>query len=352
MVLGEKMKKLIYAMCLFILLCLLNSPLALTAARETLELWAKNVLPALLPFFIASQILYEAGGARLLAPALKPLMRLCALPEAGGFAFLMSLLCGYPTGSRMCNLLYEQKQISGEECARLSLLCHTAGPVFVSGTLCTALLGKPELSLPIICLHICASVLTGIFLCGRGEKSSVSYNNPLREEQPLPRTGFLVGKAVSSGVQTILLIGGYMVFFGIVIRFLLYYASPLLALLPQGMRGEVTALAAGSLEMTQGLALLAAGDSPLRLPLMCALLSFSGLCIVMQSLALLPPQHIKAGRFLAARLVCAAIAFGLCLLYEKTALAAPLLLTAICCVGKWYRKAVKSKSRPLKADQL
>jgi len=298
-------------------------------------------------------MLYYAGGAKLLSRGVTPLMKLFSLPSAGGFAFIMSLLCGYPTGSRMCALLYEEKQITGKECGRLSILCHNAGPIFISGTLATVLLGEPSLALPILCIHLCASLLTALVFCGND--TSVTQSScipPAENKDALQPVGQLFGKAVFSGIQSILLICGYMVFFGIVIRFLLYYGAPLFVLLPENIRGEVMALTAGSLEMTQGLSLLAQSTSPLRLPFICALLSFSGLCILMQSLALLPDAHIKAGRFILARLVCAGFAFALCFLYEKTALATPILLTALLCVGNWCCKTVIRKAIKNMADQL
>jgi len=347
------MKKLIGVMCLFILLCLVNSPLALTAAKDSLLLWSNSVLPALLPFFIASQILYYAGGAKLLSRGVTPLMKLLFLPPAGGFALIMSLLCGYPTGSRMCALLYEEKQITSEECGRLSMLCHNAGPVFISGTLATVLLAQPYLALPILCIHLCAALLTALIFCSN--VPSVTLSSPIlyaAHEEPLQPVGQLFGKAVFSGIQSILLICGYMVFFGIAIRFLLYYGAPLFTLLPKSIRGEVMALTAGSLEMTQGLSFLAQSTSPLRLPFICALLSFSGLCIVIQSLALLSSTQIKAGRFILSRLVCACLAFALCFLYEKAALATPILLTALLCVGNWCCKTVIKKVVKNTADQL
>jgi len=336
------MRKLIFAMLVFIFLCLYNSPLALTAAKDSLLLWSNSVVPALFPFFIASQVLYYAGGATFLARFTAPLMRIFSLPAQGGYALVMSILCGYPTGSKICALMYEEKQLSGEQCRGLSVLCHTSGPVFICGTLASSLLGKPQLGGAIVIIHICAAFLTGMIF--NFSHSLPPHCTQASSAPPNEQMGKLLAKATSSAISSILLICGYMVFFGIIIKFAMYYCAPLLALLPQSIKANIAALLAGSIEVTQGLSIITGTNSSFQLPLICFMLSFSGMCIIMQSLAFLPSEHINILYFLKARLVCAIIAFLLCLLYEKTVIATPVILTVFLCVSSLAYKTVKMKN--------
>ena len=68
------------------------------ACAEGIALWAKAVLPSLLPFLAVSALLAARG--RKAADRLAPLMRRVKLPAAASLCLLLSVLSGYPVGSR------------------------------------------------------------------------------------------------------------------------------------------------------------------------------------------------------------------------------------------------------------
>lgn len=293
---------------LFIILIVLSvfrSQTVLKGGIDIILLWAKAVLPALLPFFIASQALLLLGCAPVFAKALKPLMRLMGMPVQGGYALAMSLLCGYPTGARMCGELYNQKYISLAQLKPLSALCHSSGPVFITGSVAAAILGMPEMGLTLLIIHYLACFLTGS-LYGMFS-GGTAQGNQFKGEPPLTSIGEILRQSILSSIKAILSVGGYMLLFGVIIA-----PADDFGLL-KGLGG---ALIAGIMEMTNGINRLSEMGLPLGtlLPLCSFLLSFSGLSICMQALAFLP-KEINPLFFIGARLVSACAAYILCKLY-------------------------------------
>ena len=60
--------------CIFTVCLVIFSKSNLVAAKEGLFLWANNVVPALLPFFIATELLSYTNVVNILGKLLKPIM--------------------------------------------------------------------------------------------------------------------------------------------------------------------------------------------------------------------------------------------------------------------------------------
>ena len=60
--------------CIFTVCLVIFSKSNLIAAKEGLFLWANNVVPSLLPFFIATELLSYTNVVNILGKFLKPIM--------------------------------------------------------------------------------------------------------------------------------------------------------------------------------------------------------------------------------------------------------------------------------------
>ena len=288
----------ILLLCAFAVAAVAGAQQTVAAAAQALQLWATAVVPALLPFFIASQALLLMGCAPACSRLLAPLMRFLGYPQSGAYALAVSMLGGYPGGAKAVSELLEQGAVSQKEAGRLSILCHTSGPLFVMGTAAGVLLKQPQWGFSMLICHYCACFCTAALFAFR-QKSSSGEAGPITKGQALS-VGAVMGQSVMAGINTMLLICGYMVFFGVVIALL-----PL----PDGNMGAVLA---GMLEMTNGIAHLAGSQA---MPLACALLSFSGVCINLQALTLLG-KACNPLQFISARLICAVFAYALAALFQ------------------------------------
>src|SRR5699024_4557378 len=90
------------AIALFLVVSLIMYPeQAFNSSLKGLKIWWDVVFPALLPFFIASEILMGFGVVHFLGILLEPLMRpLFRLPGVGAFVVAMGLASGYPIGAK------------------------------------------------------------------------------------------------------------------------------------------------------------------------------------------------------------------------------------------------------------
>lgn len=74
---------------LFTLCLLLFSKSNLTAAKEGLTLWVNSVVPALFPFFVATELLSHTNFISMLGKCFRNIMRpIFNVPGEGSFALL------------------------------------------------------------------------------------------------------------------------------------------------------------------------------------------------------------------------------------------------------------------------
>ena len=70
------------------------------AAAEGLKLWSMVVVPALLPFFIAAELMFSLGLVYILGLFLEPIMQpLFRLPGCSSLVVAMGFTSGFPVGA-------------------------------------------------------------------------------------------------------------------------------------------------------------------------------------------------------------------------------------------------------------
>ena len=85
---------------LFTVLLVLFSTSNLVAAKNGLYLWANNIIPALFPFFIATEILSKTNIPRIFGRIFHKITKpLFHISGEGSFALIMGWLSGYPVRS-------------------------------------------------------------------------------------------------------------------------------------------------------------------------------------------------------------------------------------------------------------
>ena len=84
----------------------------LQAAKNGLDLWIKSVVPALLPFFIATELLSNTNIVPVLGRFLNKFMRpIFNVPGEGSFAFIMGIISGYPVGAKIVTNLRQERHL-------------------------------------------------------------------------------------------------------------------------------------------------------------------------------------------------------------------------------------------------
>lgn len=321
-------------LAVLLVICVVYAPgEAFKASGEGLAIWWRIVFPALLPFVVLSQMLIASGFAHGLGTLLEPLTRrVLGLPGSYGWVLPLGMTAGFPAAAEAAVTLHKQGKVTAREAERLAAAAHFCSPMLLVVVIGAGFLSRPEVGLLLLAVHWMAGIAAGVTLQLVFPDRSKSAVSPPVKPAARPREsilrlamrrmeearredgrsfGKLLGDAVASGVQTLMIIGGYMLIFAVVIHVIL------LAFPNQTMAVAVKS----ALEVHLGsyaLSGLAPSLPPaLSASLLGAVLGWSGLCAYLQVRAILGPAGIGERSFLLSRLLHAAYAYVLTLLLWK-----------------------------------
>ena len=311
----------VYVCNLLILIFLFFFPRdVLSAAREGLMLWFNNVLPALLPFIVVVNMLAALGFVRLVSTWASPFMTtVFRLPGAGGFAFITGLISGYPLGAKTVADLCKAGEITSKEAQRLLAFCNNAGPLFIVGVVGVGLLESSAAGYVLWVGHVAAALVIGIitrrqatvceknkmsFSDRKGLKKQVTFRQAKGE---VPNIGKALGEAVKNAMEALLLVGGLIIFFSVIVRIMMIAIGDL-----PFMAGGVLA---GVMEITGGVKTLsdtsAGVVTPARMAAIGGIIAFGGFSVHAQALHFTSGIGIKAGSYLFYKTLNGVIAAGI-----------------------------------------
>ena len=178
------------------------------------------------------------------------------VPGSGIFPFLISILSGYPVGAKLSASLRKKNTISKVEGNRLISFSSTSGPLFILGTVMIGMLGINEAPLFVL-PHYLAIVTVGFFFRFYGRKNNNYKKIKNINDEKFKTLGDSMGLAVKDSMNSMLLIGGYVIIFTVIINLLLDSSvfnytilgiSSSLKINPDLVKG----LLAGIIELTNG----------------------------------------------------------------------------------------------------
>ncbi|HOJ47220.1 MAG TPA: nucleoside recognition domain-containing protein, partial [Bacillota bacterium] len=195
---------------------------ALQAAIEGAAVWWEAVFPALLPFFIVSEIALGTGVVNLLGALLEPLMRpVFNVPGEGAYSVAMGIASGYPLGAKITRGLYEAGDLTKGEAERLVSFSSTANPVFIVGAVAVGMFKSPHAGAAMALVHYTSALLLGFFLSflekrpkdkGRPRRKATlheAWERMINARRKDGRSfGEILGDAVWQSVNSALKIGG------------------------------------------------------------------------------------------------------------------------------------------------
>lgn len=333
---------------------------AFSSALSGLKVWWEIVFPALLPFFIFSEILMGLGVVSAMGVMLEPFMRpLFNVPGVGSFVMAMGLASGYPIGAILTSKLRKQNACSQVEAERLISFCNTADPLFMFGAVAVGMFADARLGTAIAVAHYLSSLTVGFGMrfYGRGQTPSPDlrgkgnvivrsvkelYRARQRDGRPI---GQLLGDSVRNSVASLLSIGGFIILFSVIIRVATIIG--VVSLLAKGVAGVLSlfgiasslslSVISGFFEITIGTQLCAQAQAPLlqKVAMAGAIIAWSGLSVHGQVASIVNDTDIRLGPYFLARVAHAALAFLYTLFLWNTIevfapnLAIPVFLTTV-----------------------
>jgi sporulation integral membrane protein YlbJ len=236
--LQSKLKTIVLAFSVSIMaITLISFPQeSVDASVRGLDMWWQIVFPSLLPFFIISEMLIGFGVVKFIGVLLEPLMRpLFRVPGVGGFVWAMGMASGYPAGAKLTARLRQEGQLSKTEAERLVTFTNCSNPLFIFGAVSVGFFLNAKLGMILAASHYLGNFTVGIIMrfYGKNEKAKSSqkgkfslktafaelHRTRLKDKRPI---GKLLGDAVMSSIQTLLMIGGFIILFSVISK-LLYH---------------------------------------------------------------------------------------------------------------------------------
>ena len=306
-----------------------------SAALKGLNTWINVVLPSLLPFFIASDIMIQLGLVDFLSSLLSPIMKpLFNCPGHSAFVWIMSMTSGYPMGPKLISTLYGEGSITKIEGQRMLAFCNTSGPLFMIGAVGIGMLGSPEAGRIIAISHYAGALILGLLFSFYGKQEA---NGRLFSSKPGIKSAFriliedssnnskalgsILGNSVKHSMESQLLIGGFIILFSVIINLLI----------PEQMSSSsdiamgdwvfafpskwqlIKPLGAGILEITTGCQLIGDSLADFRNKILAAsfIIGWGGFSIHSQAISLLANTDLSIGLYLLSKFLHGLISTGI-----------------------------------------
>ena len=152
---------------------------------------------------------------------MKPLFNISG---EGSFAFIMGVISGYPTGATIATNFRKNNILSKTECERLLSFTNNSGPLFIIGTVGISMFGSSTIGFLLFVTHLLASISVGIiFRFWKKEKNSINNSKhyiPQSKTVTFSNLGEIIAISIKNATSTILLIGGFVVLFSVIISIL------------------------------------------------------------------------------------------------------------------------------------
>lgn len=263
-------------------------------AKEGLVLSFFSVFPSVFPFMVLSRYLTLSGLLNFsIKKADKISNLLFGLPQEVFLPFIAGSVSGYPTGAAVICDMTEKKIISRDVAEHMLGFCNNCSPLFIIGTVGTALTGSTSIGYVLFLIHIVSALLTGMAL-----KPYAPYVKCRNDAYIIPSVKNPFTTAVSSSVNSMLNISGYITLFSVISEIIMHITPSFTPF-------------CGILEMTSGVAEIASLSlaSSLKLALISGIIGFSGICVFMQTSDFASKYDMSVKKYILGKVIFALFSF-------------------------------------------
>jgi len=235
----------------------------------------------------------------------------------------MSILSGYPVGTKLTSRLREKKLISREEGNRLLCFTSSSGPIFMIGALAVGMLGDSRLGTLIIIPHYISMLILGLIFRFYKYKKRINNQNITPREyyrdinnsiiswiNTKKSISSLIANSIKESMDALLLIGGIVIFYSVVIEILfnINTVSKLLNILDAILPVEkefIKGIIVGLFEMTMGCKIIAHSNAPIlnKLLIINFIVGWGGLSVHSQALHFINRTDLNGKLFMISKIL-------------------------------------------------
>ncbi len=290
---------------LFILFILFYPEDCVAAAANGLILWYENILPALLPFTIFSNILIQSGYLDDMIRAMNPLLnRLFFRHPHAAYPVISGFLFGFPIGSKTTADLLREGKLTVREANILCAMCNNISPVFISSYLLIASLGFYDRTWITYAILYLPPFISGMFLLSRQTALPAKKNAASKSNLNFQ----IIDAGIMNGFETLLKLGGYIMLFSLMTQMCMHAAG----------ENELALMClTGITEITNGIHVIAQNAScpmDFKYPMIIGFTAFGGLSGFAQTASMVKETEISMSFYLVFRVIMAAVSILLAVL--------------------------------------
>lgn len=309
----SKLKSLIfYILCILFLANLFIYPNEIIYATKTgILLWYNNILPTLFSFIIIVNIISSSNIINYSNKLLdKVSYFILGLPFVSVISMLLGLISGYPLGAKTTVELLNNNRISEVEANKTICISNNCGPMFLIGAIGINMFSNVKFGYVLVASQTLAT-FTLAFLLKFYKKSSILPKCNTTTKFKKLNFSYILNNSIISAIDTILCICGIITFFCIITKLCeIYKIEDFFYIFLSNIYSNINEdllrnLLYGFLEITNGIYLLSltAVDKLSQLLISSFLISFGGLCTLMQTYNIISKSNISIKLYFACKLL-------------------------------------------------
>ena len=249
-----------------------NSGIVSSSIHASFEYYIDSLIPSLFCFLVLTAFISSSRLKHLFSFLMLPMCKLLCLPWNCGSILFLSLIGGYPAGIKALSDAWKQKEIDEATVKRVVLFAVCPAPSFVIVTIGCQLFHHIQTGILLYVTQLISTLFVAFALSIRQSvPSTKSLTCSMFETTGLSYSEALV-EAVVFSAQTMLVMGGYILLFGVLRSFIAQI----------GFSGQLFALLSALLEISVGTAELIKFPSKYLLQILSFCLSFGSLSIQFQ----------------------------------------------------------------------
>lgn len=288
---------LVVLIILFIYLGIFTKPkLIIETGITSINIFKNKLFPSIFPFFVLASLLLNLGIATKISDKINPLFkRIFNIEGITSFIILISIISGFPSGSKYISTCYKNKQITKETANYLLTFTHFANPLFILGT-CGIILNNNSLALKILIIQFLSNIILGIILRPK-ERLNITSNYKIKKESLLEA----LPNAINDAIKLLLFMLGSITFF-------MFLSKLITSFLSLNKISEI--ILTGLLDMTSGISLVSTLNTNIYFEglLILTFITFGSFSVHLQVLNNIKEEDLNYKYFFIGRVLQTAIA--------------------------------------------
>ena len=278
-----------------------------------LKIWVNNMIPYLLPMSILSNILLQYNFLYKISEKLSFISDRIFNSKYAFIPYFISFVVGYPSGAMTVNTMASYKRIDSREANSLIVFTNNCSFQFMGGAVAFSMLGDFNLYKYIAVPHLLSAIFIGMIL--RKDDFCPTAANEKKQKYISFYDAF--NSSIYKSVTSILSIGGVIVIFSVFSNFfdnILIAASEYFSLSIR-LSDIMHSVAVGILEIANGCSVAASSALPMDVKLIIInfLISFSGISVIFQTVAVTNDFDFDIGNYIFYRAVQGIISAIICI---------------------------------------